>query len=506
MNRRTTNLERARSKPPTVAPLSPQEGTSHVADASCLSVPNHHASPSFSAASAAAAAAARAREVPNGQPARNEGNGGGAASPRSDAAAPKEGDDEPYASEPPPPSLSEAPMHMDAFGSELWRRHSQPPEDAWSHEPAADEASSAAETFAQLAMSQLQHGIEAAEEAEHAAEEAVEVTDAAMGLHHHHLHAMAAAEQALKAVPAGPAAPEKQVAPHEESKGAAAAAAAALEAKAQEAATRAAEAAAVTAKAEAALAAIYASQDAGAGTPGDGAALAGEGAAVELGQRVPVSFELRRHVSYGERVVLVGSGPALGSWKLRSAVELCWSLGDVWRTPAPLLLPVDATLVYKYVVLHGSGDDAPTSWQRGANNVLMLSAEDAPALHVVDSWTADPLESRAVSGIGASQRSTGPAERLAAVSEARMAELRRARERADAAEAALERERLASRALRAEASVAAGLRARLRGLLEAEQQRTALLQREVAAFHAALRGFRAKLTKRISMTDATEAR
>jgi hypothetical protein len=108
--------------------------------------------------------------------------------------------------------------------------------------------------------------------------------------------------------------------------------------------------------------------------------------------------------------------------------------------------------------------------------------------------------------VGACQRSAGPAERLAAVAEARTAELRRARERADAAEDALARERLAARALRAEASVAAGLRSQLRRLLEAEQQRTAVLQREVASFHAALRGFRAKLVKRIGMADATEAR
>jgi hypothetical protein len=40
--------------------------------------------------------------------------------------------------------------------------------------------------------------------------------------------------------------------------------------------------------------------------------------------------------------------------------------------------------------------------------------------------------------------------------------------------------------------------------LEAEHQRTAAVQREVASFHAALRGFRAKLAKRIGMT--TEAR
>ena len=394
-------------------------------------------------------------------------------------------------------------MYMDSFGSDLWQRHAQLPEEAWSAEPtSAAAASSAAEAFAELAMAQLQHGIEAAEEAEHAAEEAVEATDAATGHHRHHLDAMAAAEAALKAISAAtfapkaassaPAAPEKP--PPEASK-----AAEALEAKALVAAKRAAEAAAVTAKAEAALAAIYASSDqmGPADTPP-------EGGAVEMGQRIPVSFELRRHVSYGERVVLVGSGPALGAWELRSAVELCWSVGDVWRTPVPLLLPVDATLVYKYAVMHGSGDAAPASWQRGANNVLMLSADDAPTLKVVDSWTADPLESRAVSGIGASQRVAGPAERLAAVAEQRAAELRRARERADAAEAALARERLASRALRAEASVAASLRSQLRRLLEAEQQRTAMLQREVASFHAALRGFRAKLAKRIGMT--TEAR
>ena len=419
--------------------------------------------------------------------ARNEGNGGGAGTPLRDAA--DSNDNVPHPSEAlPAASLVEKSMYMDAFGSELWARNAQPREDACCHETSSD-AATAAKALAELAMSQLQHGIEASEAAEHAAEEAVELTEGAMGVHHqdHHHH---------EAPPAAPRAPH-------------AAAADVLEGKAVVAARRTAEAAAVTAKAEAALAAMYASRDGGEGTSQHGLGdVQPRDATVEMGQRVPVSFEIKRHVSYGERVVLVGSGPALGDWQLRSAVELCWSIGDVWRTPAPLLLSVDDTLAYKYVVLHCSGDDPPASWQRGANNVLLLSAADAPALRVVDSRTADPLESRATGGAGRTRRSAGPAERLAAVAAARAAELRRARERADAAEAALERERLSSRTLRAEASLAAGLRAQLRRLLEAEQRRTALLQREVAAFHDALRGFRAQLSKRVGVAGdpKTEAR
>ena len=438
---------------------------------------------------------------------RNEGNGGGAGTHAHDSAATSAGDEPRPGAAPPPASAAEESMYMDAFGSELWARNAQPPEDACGHELPSDDASaSAAEALAELAMSQLQHGIEAAEAAEHAAEEAAELTESAMGVLHHHRDRHAAPVAASKEAHAAPAAPRTPPA--------ASAAADALETTALVAAKRAAEAAAVTAKAEAALAALYASRDAAEDATQHGLAdsmgprAEQENATVEMGQRVPVSFQIQRHVSYGERVVLVGSGPALGNWQLRSGVELCWSVGDVWRTPAPLLLCVDDTLVYKYVVLHGSGDDAPASWQKGANNVLMLSADDAPALRVVDSWTADPLESRVIGGAGPSQRSAGPAERLAAVAAARRSELKRAHERADTAEAALERERLSSRTLRAEVSLAAGLRAQLRRLLQEEQRRTALLQREVAAFRDALRGFRAQLSKRIGIAaaDPTEAR
>ncbi len=210
---------------------------------------------------------------------------------------------------------------------------------------------------------------------------------------------------------------------------------------------------------------------------------------IEMSAELPVCFELPLHVRFGERVALVGSGEALGNWRLSHSLPLSWSAGDVWRS-TPVLLPADGTFAYKYVVLSGGGA-ADATWQRGANNVLMMCAEDAPAVRVCDSWKGDPTQARTHAGPPGTPP-MAPAERLAAVAGARASAARRERARADAAMRALAAERLAVRALRAEATLAAGVRAQLRALLDAERRRGDALAAHLAGVMGKMQAFKSQ--------------
>jgi hypothetical protein len=406
---------------------------------------------------------------------------------------------------------------------------------------AAEEAASAAavEEDARQVAEQLERGMHAAEEAEAEAEAAADLTDEAMGRHHaHRRHAAHTQEEQHDARAAPEGAPPPQAPPKDDSSLRAAAPpppsyaahdALRLEEEAHAAAVAAAEAAAMTDAAEAALDGIYSPKDEALLTRRDGGGIieGGEGArggvhaadaalrgaagvsaaalgrtvaapassaTIELRQELPVSFELPLHVRFGERVALVGTGEALGDWSTQRALPLAWSAGDVWRSAA-VMLPADGTFAYKYVVLNGDdgagGADGAT-WQRGANNVLMLCPEDAPSVRVCDSWKGDPTQARTHAGPpGATP--LAPAERLAAVAGARASTARRERARADAAMRALAAERLAVRALRSEAALAAAVRTQLRALLDAEKRRADMLAARFGAVMSSMHDFRAQV-------------
>lgn len=59
-----------------------------------------------------------------------------------------------------------------------------------------------------------------------------------------------------------------------------------------------------------------------------------------------VELGVQRETKPGQRVVLVGGHPALGSWDVTKAVSMSWSDGHVWK--ASIELPADTTdLQYK---------------------------------------------------------------------------------------------------------------------------------------------------------------
>jgi len=100
---------------------------------------------------------------------------------------------------------------------------------------------------------------------------------------------------------------------------------------------------------------------------------------------VPVTFWMKFHVDYGQRIVLVGSMPELGNWVLADGIDLAWSEGDMWN--ATVELPSTSVVEYKYVVVGQGGHAA--SWQSGNNSVLAIADSDEE-VEVHDNWGGSP--------------------------------------------------------------------------------------------------------------------
>ncbi|KAK9834735.1 hypothetical protein WJX74_008813 [Apatococcus lobatus] len=83
----------------------------------------------------------------------------------------------------------------------------------------------------------------------------------------------------------------------------------------------------------------------------------------QSGQLARVTFWLKFHADFGQRLKVVGSHPNLGAWTLTEAPELMWSPDDNWNTT--LELPMGGIVEYKYVLLASNGAQ-PLSWQRAS--------------------------------------------------------------------------------------------------------------------------------------------
>ncbi|KAF8069435.1 protein phosphatase methylesterase 1 [Scenedesmus sp. PABB004] len=95
---------------------------------------------------------------------------------------------------------------------------------------------------------------------------------------------------------------------------------------------------------------------------------------------------------YGQSLRVVGAGPALGDWDVERGPRLVWHEGNVWS--ARVGLPPGASVEFKYVLMHCSGD---AEWEPGSNRALEVPAS-AAALEVAAAWGAtsetDVLELR----------------------------------------------------------------------------------------------------------------
>jgi 4-alpha-glucanotransferase len=99
-----------------------------------------------------------------------------------------------------------------------------------------------------------------------------------------------------------------------------------------------------------------------------------------------LTFSLPYRTTYGQRLVVCGSLPALGHWNLAQALPLAYDEATT-RWSATVELPTDTTEVaYKYVLLFEGGG---VVWEWGDNRQLALPAGPAlAALAVRDFWRA----------------------------------------------------------------------------------------------------------------------
>ena len=85
-------------------------------------------------------------------------------------------------------------------------------------------------------------------------------------------------------------------------------------------------------------------------------------------------------MNFGEVLRMVGGHESFGAWSLKKAPALTWSEGDNWVSE-DVELPVDGVFVYKYVVTDAQDAGKPVAWQKGNNQVLVLSASGAFSSH-----------------------------------------------------------------------------------------------------------------------------
>ena len=73
----------------------------------------------------------------------------------------------------------------------------------------------------------------------------------------------------------------------------------------------------------------------------------------------------------GERVVVVGNHPSLGSWNLAKAQRLKWSAGHKWFATVTLSQDdAPSSLEYKAVLVN---EDGGVCWEQGDNNKVVIN-------------------------------------------------------------------------------------------------------------------------------------
>ena len=209
---------------------------------------------------------------------------------------------------------------------------------------------------------------------------------------------------------------------------------------------------------------------------------------LETVQIIKVVFKIKLQAEFGEGLRLIGGHESMGSWSLARSVAMHWTPGDVWKTD-PLELPVDGVYVYKYVRCTDGDASKPLGWQQGNNQVLTLSAADAPLLEVQDNWRGDPSAASTCAPDGS--RRMQLEDRLVARVRDTDRALREAQTQIAALTEELKHAKLQAKALREEARLGANVRLALKDQLRAEKKRSGLLEQQVESFKNKLTGGRA---------------
>lgn len=98
-----------------------------------------------------------------------------------------------------------------------------------------------------------------------------------------------------------------------------------------------------------------------------------------------MQFRVRHRATYGDRVVLLGSTPALGKWNLSRAVPCVWTSGDVWVTSevSRPFAHAPSRFEFKFVVIPQRG---PPSWEPGPNHAAHIPVHPALPLVLSVDW------------------------------------------------------------------------------------------------------------------------
>lgn len=78
-----------------------------------------------------------------------------------------------------------------------------------------------------------------------------------------------------------------------------------------------------------------------------------------------VTFAVKHHVNYGQRLKVVGSPDALGAWECSAAPEMAWSEGDQWALTVDL--PAGK---HEFKIAVGSKRGEQVEWEHGHNRVV----------------------------------------------------------------------------------------------------------------------------------------
>jgi len=199
---------------------------------------------------------------------------------------------------------------------------------------------------------------------------------------------------------------------------------------------------------------------------------------VETVQLIQCKFQIRKQITFGEELRLVGSHAGMGAWDLNKSLTLNWGEGDVWTTD-DVELPVDGVFIYKYAVVPAGTPEQVLEWQEGNNQVLTLSSEDHPRLWIKDSWIGDPNQSGVYREKGESEsKDARLINRVKKADErAKMAETQVRELKTD-----LKMAKAQVNALREEARLSANVRIALKEQIKAEQRRGDLLTDQVDAW------------------------
>jgi hypothetical protein len=95
-----------------------------------------------------------------------------------------------------------------------------------------------------------------------------------------------------------------------------------------------------------------------------------------------INFTLKKKVSFGEGVYIVGNIPELGNWNPLLAAKLFWTEGDNWKQTLTFDIPTlqETTIEYKYIIAgFHTMDQNHLQWEERDNRILRIDPKEIPS-------------------------------------------------------------------------------------------------------------------------------